>query len=337
MPFENNILEKYKWLSSGLWMDHDNSKAQVYGYTAEGFYVFNETASDQGSMCKFKPFDFDNRIETDKLMETKLRNLDASIDALRNSDSWNQMVSDMQRAFPDAQTYTFPIIEENELPTIKYNYDMLQQFQNVHTTPHVQLEGSKLDITQDVSLNTVISKPNLNLSGTQTEYAAYFKQLSQHRKTVGELYNFDAITPTVDQVIENTAATSLWDVDSVSVLCHDNYFTHAIYTEIRYAVPGSVFGAESADDGCTVYQTASVCGATLSDIFEAQLSYTKMDYAPMITYIVKEGAEYTTTVYPFGETDNLVIVPRDTLKKLFLAETYALWNVPNNVIVGRIN
>lgn len=329
MPFETNILEKYKWLSSGIFRDHDNIKGQLYMYALDGVYQWDETSSDQGSQATFVEMSLDTRKSKDQLMKYKLDLLDQLVISLRSSDSWNAMVSDLQRAFPDAQTYSFPLIEENEMPNIYYNETMLEQFENLYTTPWIKYDvttKSSLNVTQDVNNQAIICEPAL----TPASYAdpESFKQFEDMLKPyLGmQCFNFSKIEPSTDDIIENVVAKTIW-----FPLNNKVHITAAaagvVYTGFVVCVPkrnGTDAPTYSLMQFNSIYKT-------IGDATE-MVFLTHCNHAP---YVWTEK-NYDLTLIPFGETNNMVPCSEAVIGRMFDAMSYSMWNIPNNVITGQV-
>lgn len=329
MPFETNILEKYKWLSSGIFRDHDNIKGQLYMYALDGVYEWDDTGSDQGSAARFIDISNTIRQDQDRLMNFKLEMLDHLVTSLRSSDSWNAMVADLQRAFPDAQTYSFPIMEENEMPNIYYNETMLEQFENLYTLPWIEYDASSvgsLSVRQDVNTQAILCSPALTPASYSTpeDFTKFENMLKPYLGQ--QCFNFSKITPSTDDIIENVVAKTIW-----FPLNNKIHVTAAaagvVYTGFMLCLP------EKEGTGAQTYSLIQFNSIykTIGDATE-MVFLTHCNHAPFVW----TEKNFNLTLIPFGETNNLIPCEEYVIDRLFDAMSYSMWNIPNNVITGQV-
>lgn len=361
MPIETNIMEKYKWLTDTVFVDHESTKGQIYMYRMSGVYQFDETTSDQGSMAKCIDVLKDDNANRSRKMLNKLNTLRDCIDKLRNSDSYNYMMSDMQKAFPDATTYSFQIPSREDILKPVYNEMMLEQFHNIETLPYGCDIGrstghlAQFDYTQDVAQNTLLCTPRIPLKkdvehlDTDQVVSSMRYHLQPFFDTYGHEVDFSTLDPDVDTVIDNLHGVlnyefkpkiadqddplillSTPDSDSFSCVVYEKMVMFNNVSEVQ----GGVTKIEISPTELHTVQPVHV-----SDLITKMWKLSTFDWHPGIYFITISDhgdVEPMTCTRKFWESNNWTLVPKRTLSKLFSGEKFGLWKVPENVIVGKI-
>lgn len=349
IPFETNQLLKYIWMSDGLWGDKDNPKAQVYGYMSMGYYTYEEQESeeDPGSKAVFHYFGRDKKLETNALFHVKLVHFEECITKLRDSDSFNYMMSDLRTAFPDVSGYVFDSINETESMTIDYNDIMLRQFQNLRTLPPVEHSSTgernalaaRFNITQSVENNSILAHPSnipADLSMiTQNYLEAGLEAIEDHYMPTSMLVNWSSSSPDHKEVIENTNGIVMWhydsgdrgyDIEEGDISCYVPMMFHMVYRDDT-TTPDSWKSFEFTSWNFRTNADAS--GSMIPSHFWL---ISMFDWFPILhdVYVVVEEDKPTyTAVYPLVEDDVLAPFTQHQLRALNQAEQYALWRVAN--------
>nr|AVX53511.1 putative capsid [Marmot picobirnavirus] len=338
MPLETNIGEKYKWMARHIWVDHDSTKAQIYGYSMAGYYSWDETTSDQGSMAKFHFWNHHMKYEDNQLFKSKLDLLQTLIKQIRNSDSYNYLMSDMQRAFGDAASYTWESLEEDYTVVPSINDVMLNQFQNILTIPSIDIDdhnAAEFDITQDVTFNTILCKPDKLSVVNGANVQKVLEYVENVHDVKGIPANFVGTSPSEDDVIEilQTKVYSRFDKDANTIELHEDSFSCEIPMQFVCVIPLGTDTDSAEHVYYNTYNTISTNdeGNVLNVIGNMWMT-SAFDWMPMMYWLTITGAEFITR--PFVEADNLVRVPLDTFKLINKAEQLALWRVPEDVIEG---
>nr|AVX53329.1 putative capsid [Marmot picobirnavirus] len=331
MPVETNIGMKYRWLARNLWIDHDSVKGQIYMYQATGFYEWQDTGSE-GSTAHYFQY-YAKRTANQPMMAYKLDLLNYLIEQIRNSDSYNYLCSDMMRAFPDAKTYNWENLVEDYMVFPAVNDDMLQQFENVSTISKVGITGINADVTQDVNANTVLCKPTIFLNDS---LAYFINEWANDAKVNGVFTDFLGTNPSIDDIVEFTHGKHIINMSGKTIEFTPGTFSCALYlwTDIHWI-------QRARETGEISYQNADASSYLVLNDNRAVFNMARIaecDWHPLVFYAVEaadEGGSYQPAL-PFGEIDNLIRIPMASLKRMFEAEQFALWKVPEDVLPGKI-
>nr|AVX53523.1 putative capsid [Marmot picobirnavirus] len=340
-PIETNIGEKFKWLSRHIWMDHDSAKAQLYAYTLGGYYEYSDTASTEGSAALFVRWTHAERMKENRLFGIKLNILRDMIREIRSSDSYNSMLSDMERAFGDAASYTWEDLTEDYVVKPVINDVMLNQFQNIITAPAIDWSGNAAElfnITQDVTNNTILCQPNnVPIKADISVGINMFDPLEDIIKDYGIPTNFTSPTPSEDDVIENLNAKVLFRYDK-----GNNTFTFREDSISCYIPIGFITVVPRGNDTgnadvleLNTYMTPQ----NAEEVTEVNQILTSLwvthafDWCPMI-YWLNEDVFSKPILQPFVESDNLIYVSVKDFTLMNYGEQMALWRVPEDIIQG---
>lgn len=330
MPIETNVSHRYRWMASNYWMDHDSPKAQVYAYLMGGYYTWEEDG-ENGSKAVFNDIDFSQQLGSSTLFSDKLDLLEQIITTLRNSDSFNYLMSDMERAFDGFETYKFEHLDEDYTCFPSYNDKILNQFQNNETLPALDFTDADatdtLSYTQNVMDNTIISMPEvplkyqLNLSDVVA--------LNSFRNTYGIWTNFLNQNPTTEDMIENTHGKMVWSTKGtdtkISITMGEGSHSTEIYIDYIMVAPYTNADGVSGYQPTQIYSLNNNPNYTDGDTINTMVILSKFDWIPSFHFKFKNGLSDDFNLMPFAEDDCSIMIPKVSLINLFNAEQQGIW------------
>lgn len=346
-PIQTTILDKWLWMAKGVWEDHNSQKTQYYSYFCAGYYKFSDI-SDQGSEAVFVEWSPSTLYQQSNLWEYKITTLLDAVRALRESDSYNYMMSDMQRAFPEAGRYVIELLQDKELLEVGHNEVMLNQFQNIVTAfPVNPDESGRFNIHQDVMTNTIIVDPQQYHStavDVTSPMPQYYNMWENDIEDRGFYFNAMSMDVSVDEAIENMNGKVFWrikaetgevDVDSyscwipvsfgmvmprrkVTIGSDKRTYTLGMYQEPKLFTFTSYNACAENESNAVTYKMLPIWVGTF-------------DWHPMIWTQVGQIGDYGLTFQPIVEDINLIRVPLETQVMMNSAEMYAMWKVDSQL------
>nr|AVX53589.1 putative capsid [Marmot picobirnavirus] len=331
MPVETNIGIRYQWMGRSIWEDHDSPKAQIYMYQMDYGYEYVDT-DENGSkavMVKVPHNGFRSRMSF----------LARLIESLRNSDSYDAIVSDWENAFPDAKTYNWETLEVDYMVKPTINDDVLQQFQNNETLPKFSFEPGSCDITQNVLDSSLYCMPEFIVE----DYSA-MANWNYIRTLKGVGTNFQGTDVDENAIINNTHGKLLFNYDDTDdgyrLLLLPGSVTTEVYT--RHSLLMNRRLTEGRQPIIALAKTDFNTWMTLDsshlDTIAALTYYQMCDWAPVIYPCFKygdgsdpESVKVIAPELPYAEVDNWVEVPERALLKMNNAMQFALWRTPDEI------
>lgn len=176
LPKELSLAARWVQLSSNIYKDSDDDTAQLYVWQTNGYYVFEEGASDNpAGRLTYKEWitvrdrinegdDFGTMTYSD--IVSKINRL---LDPFFGSSSMAQLASDTSTAIGEANMYDYPDIRPNFVIEPKYEPEEQAQIENATFLGIVTIpRGSgALDITQ------VIPDPSANTATYLTQHVGF--------------------------------------------------------------------------------------------------------------------------------------------------------------------
>lgn len=350
LPMETNSLYKYEWMSQNLWGDKDSVKSQVYGYMSSGYYVYSETAED-GAEALWVQFDFNAKTTQNRLFDKKLQNFEACLSYLRDSDSYNVVMSDLRTAYSGVQGYVFGWMPDNDPMQIQYNDIMLRQFQNIRTLPTPppaysasgtikQQWNDAWTISQSVGDNTIKSHPERIPISPNVEVEAL---RGVHNILFDDdefVVNWSSSAPSEDEVIENLDGVVLWRVGiydtKPAISIDEGDSTNWIPIRFVGTTPATTNGSYEHFH-FTSYDLASDPASTVMSTNFWQISM--FDWFPFLyygLYIKVSGSDTArfNLLVPVVEDDVLGRITTQQIQQMNIGRQFAYWRVDGNDNVG---
>lgn len=339
-PMDFNIIARHQWLASNIFTDDGaNARAQYYIPTIMSVPILDETSVETGTSLLY------NQISTFN-WEELLDVLNTSIEAIRNSDSFTFIMSDMRRAYEGSGNVELAYVPENYHATALVDPYFKEQLHNATLAgsyrkakisgtnkipgmakPNTELFTAPLRVYQSVDANTIICEPHINFEAANASADYSPLDLLSGDKFLN-LYtnNFDT-----DTLCEATR--------SMIVAKPDPSWTNSTaYKTARIESAGgdilvnmSVFihNDNAAPTQFDITQISGVPQApTTMEAMVNQMSVSlPFDYSPMLYYKEGDGKK----LYPLTEVDYYTVVPESTLKLMNEAILTSMWDLPTVV------
>lgn len=205
-PEDFALTARHAWLCASIFRDHDTKKSQLYGFAKRSWYYFDEQTKDIGSMLIYDEYWNDGRttIHT-KTVTDYLDIFQQTIEAVRNSTSINDMVSDLRNAYDDKMTIAFADVDDGYTvePSPRDDH-ALMQIENLITVPRWNEWGGK-DVEQDPNVNLIVYRPRLSNSASKA--AKFDAAVRSALHTYINLHNDDY---GIEEVTESTRLKPLF-------------------------------------------------------------------------------------------------------------------------------
>lgn len=195
LPAAFPILERYLWMYSNIFSDHNDPRAQLYAYVPAGHWFLDEEADDQGTTLTFQEREFS--------VINMLDAFNAAIERIRNSDSMLKIMADMRKAFQDVAPWKLSYIDENFMIYPTYSTEVLSQIENTVVMPGMPTDY--VNVEQDVMRNTITYRPLWrNLENYIYAPDVEFQYVNYERVMSNYYINMHWTNPTSDDIIVAT-------------------------------------------------------------------------------------------------------------------------------------
>lgn len=157
VPSSMPILDRHRWIFSGLYTDSTTAKAQTYAYVPDGYRIYTEVESGGGKLV-YTDFACDLKLKVAEYIEI----MNSMINPIIGSEDMNIMSGDILKAYGPEGVFKLDSVAENFMVVPMYDHEVLTQFQNITFLGRANMATGNFDITQDNSINkgTIIFDPN---------------------------------------------------------------------------------------------------------------------------------------------------------------------------------
>lgn len=333
LPAAFPIVERYLWMFSNYFYDHQDPRAQLYAYRPAHYWQLDETG-ETGTKLKVEA-------RTDNI-SAMLTNLNNAIERIRNSDSMLKIMADMRNAFKDVTPWKLTYIDEQFLIAPTYSTEVLSQIENTVILPG--MPDVDMEITQNIEDNTIIFRPGYS----NTHLANYIHVKEgvnagpEYSKVLqSTVINMHWMNPTSDDIVVATRnipalVGDFSGVQRIAGMGSDAVIGCTIYqnTEI-----GSFRTINIPYLYCTVPSWTDSVMRLKGDLLPKDIAaYNAFDWAPRILgtdFTEDEGAELglhlyynLDELYPSVEFDNYTYVDRDLMIRIHNNIIMSMWNIP---------
>lgn len=327
MPAEIDMRKRHEWMCSGIYLDGDNVRAQMYNFVPMGFWKYNNTVTT-GSQLDWVPF-----LETRSAGEdtthpnniTVMRNMVTSmLSAVFGDEDIGTISGDMLNALGPSGVVKLAEIPRDYRITPSFSESVLSQIENLIPVGQFAT-GYTPVITQNPSVNqgAILFTPKFQYAVTKYNPVNYHKFiLNFHNKT----------QPSVEDVIEATR---------LSVVFDGKYADDGSYTPTAFGseVVTHVQIWSTNPNGYTPAIRGSVVSAhhivpygavLLNDLkFIAQIA--AFDWHPIIYLICNDGTQAAPQLTFAGaicDYETSTVVDPEQLKNMHEASLTSLFNLP---------
>lgn len=155
VPAVMPIFVRHSWMVSNIYKDSDNNKAQQYMFTLDGYYTYEETASQNGGTLQYHKFP-----STTAKLSTYLDTITAMLDKVGYSEDIGVMSGDILKAYGQEKLFKITPVEPDFLVLPVYNEEVLNQIHNSTLISGMDT-ATELDVTQNPDNGWLIWKPKI--------------------------------------------------------------------------------------------------------------------------------------------------------------------------------
>lgn len=340
LPMETDAVKKFTDMCANIWTDHASPKSQLYLYTTAGYYKFEETES-QGSKAKFYKYDYEDRRHQPELFGVKLQHFRDCVEALRNSDSYNLLMSDLRTAYDGVKGYVFQSMPVGTGMQLSYSDIMLRQWQNTRTIPPCNLAGAYLDVTQNVPTNTLVIKPTIPaVADDEHKQGQAYNLIEKSVFPNGVLMNFSTTRPDNREVVDNLDGVTLWhyDVDTKKFEFYEGDYCWYIPLNFRMYYPTSDSSGNNhlENTALTSWEIQRAGDPWNYATFSILAFY---DWHPIIEVgeyepdmsAGKPSTATSITLVPLVDDENMSIMTTQQIRGVNKAAQLGIWKIDTNI------
>nr|AVX53623.1 putative capsid [Marmot picobirnavirus] len=320
MPVETYFNKRHNWLAEHIWTDSNTSKAQLYLYRCTNYYQWDETTSEQGTMCKSI-----GAPTATATMADWLNMFDGMVEALRSSDSYAKIMADMRKAYDNRDAWVLPFLDENYSIKPEVNDTVLEQLQNSTFWP---IKVNNDDITQSVDNNAIICNPTVSIL---TSSVAASEQANFTRRVIDlmvgdQIINFSHDNPSAEDIVENTRNISTFKRSNDGVAFGDLGTDIMLGCNVFYATTSNTDGSVSWTPHLASYSAIEYVNVD----GQAASIWAAFDWAPRLL-IINNGTNNSGLSGYMLDFNYWTLIPQTSLQNLNRAINLSVWNVPEDV------
>lgn len=163
LPVSFTISKRHTWLFSNIWTDSSSAKAQLYIHKPYGYYTWEDTVSDQGTMLQFhtwKSATANTLLTFDEVREY----MDNLLNKLWNSEDVAIIGGDLEKAYGAGNLFNLAYCDEAYTCEPVYSEEVLMQIENAMVVGYDAMptgnDAKSLDIMQNVDENIILYSPH---------------------------------------------------------------------------------------------------------------------------------------------------------------------------------
>lgn len=346
LPVTYTALKRHAWLFSNLFYDSRSSKAQIYGHSMAGTYIFDEISFTTGTANKYLDFMASDRYTTPygigddinpATIDGLLKIFEMQIQALLNSSAALNIRTAFLKAYEGTGAWRMAELDIDYLITPTHTDEVLSQINNTRLASHIETDGYKtsityedaplpdggiftgtgsthpFDVTQDPAANVILCTPFVAITDNPGT-AAFAKKAAFFNG--GQFMNIHWDDPSVEDMAVATRDMICWTVGTTPINGNGAILT-GFSTDVVVAL---VFCCAPSGDYDIRQYTEDWDTATLTNsIIETWVCF---DWAPSLKYMSNNSAHY------LQEWDNAFPVDNSTLTDIHEAIATSLYQIP---------
>lgn len=316
VPAVMPLFIRHSWMTSNIYKDSDNDKAQMYMFTPDVYYMYDETSSKYGGVLTATQV---SRNIGGDLYSYKdiIAIITAMLDAIAYSEDIGVMSGDILKAYGQDKLFKISPVEADYVVEPVYNEEVLNQIHNSRMSP-ILSDLTQLNITQDPNTGFLIWNPTLA------------KDVMQVGAVMVNM-PWDSVTP--ENTMVATRLTSMQNADDKFIAVGSEFIDGRFlfeqtptggyrrleignYLEVSYTVSGN---------------TVSMPQNSLSGVLTAASMISQFDWHPLMAVTAINTTE-TIGQYAmfgmFGDVTNYTIIDDYSMSNLHQAALLSEFNVP---------
>lgn len=335
VPDNMDLYKRHAFMSANLYADSPLPKAQIYAFTARGFY----TLSNTDTKTSLNITAWNNANSSTMSLESAWTKFKAAINKLMAWDTGYTILGYLERAY-EGESFLIPsapLMDGQILPV--YNLEVLTQIQNTRALP---VRTYSLRVEQDPLTNNLLSRPTVNIK-EQMAYNPRWRYIKSQsfitlptvaQPTAQDIAVATRLHPGIGSfptsfVTEDDPYIDLYcGTEVVSDVLYWNHETYFPALSLRWTdVQFDVFSSESEPADAL----AEVSFA-LDPVMELLTNASAFNMHPsyFISYIGYDDPDSIIPVYHkhslVADTDNLTVVDDTTLENLHRICIYSEFN-----------
>lgn len=328
IPKDITLLDRYQWMSEGLYVDGQTTKAQTYMFVPQGFWKYNNLAETGGQL---EYTDWLGTLEsptTHTFAEVKAFG-DALINAISNEQDFAFIAGDMHAMYAD-NVYQLPYVDEQYVVYPAYNATVLSQIENC-TIAGYFADPSSTVISQENTVNqgALIFNPKFErFASDPTSTRVHAQDINE---VMHKFINMHVDNPTPDDVLEATRLMIDENYNEGLLACGTEivcrvcvWYRNPLTYALRYIETRSN----------TLLQNASSIGEPFDETLDyIAAAFSQFDWSPILNFWHNAGV---STEYPngivrpmgwVGDIANFTVLPTKYLDQIHTAVLYNLFNI----------
>lgn len=297
------LFSRWTWLNSGLYLDSENAKAQLYIFNLVHLWKFDATGEQTGG--SLVPQDINASTSLLATFEDIRNNFDAMLGAIIYDEDMNIMSGDIMKAYGKENLYEIASVDEGYQVLPEFNLEVLSQIQNTTMVGRQLRTGSSssgniFKITQE---NGVIKfAPTAFLAADNTNRLATISCTKLFNMYKDDPTPADTMVASRLSVIGNFKSGSSENISNLvsfgSELC--NAFVVVKTTE---------YTSGSNSDLAVIQLPAAGTASDLQNISAISV----FDYHPLL---ISANASGEIANYVFFDSENITTLEQSTLAKM---------------------
>lgn len=131
VPDQFDFIRRHSWLFTNVYTDSESSKAQLYAYVPDGYYVWTEGTSDRPTYLRYvSRGELFGQSDYVKSLDNMYKAMNTIMEPLLGSQDIGVMSGDVAKAFGEAGMIAVKPAEQYETLTPVYSMEVIQQMMN---------------------------------------------------------------------------------------------------------------------------------------------------------------------------------------------------------------
>lgn len=326
IPTDFDITNRHVWMTEGLYLDSNTSRAQTYMFVPHIFWKFNNQVETGSQLDPVNWSDYRGQgLHTLNEIEEMI---DTLVNALINDQDTGMIAGDIYAAYGSGRLRTVEEVSDLAAILPVYSQEVLSQIENCSIMG--TFAEDKPYITQNPGINNgaIIFTPTMNKASSPAT-GVYLNPMFDYN---GRVLNMHVDAPTPEMVIEATrlCATTSQAVNYSSAVYQPTTFGADIINEITIGVLNTETGALSQLRSSTQVFDYDATVNTISIPNLQMMCYLQQfDWAPIfLLEAYTPGVSGGNVTQIAGDIDNMTFVHDTQLRMMHEAAMYSLFNVP---------
>jgi len=308
VPDFMNIYRRQYGLAHNIYADEDDTRAQLYAFVSDGYYIYSDV--NNKLIWMDKPATFAGLLSA----------INDCLMSWRNSSDLGLISGSIQRAFSEANMITLDYVATGDvvLPTVDRNINW--QIQNSDATV---MDYTSLDITEDVVNNVLVFKPKMSADVSPQGLlikALPLKYINSYDGVIDEEFIMEATRLMSCPMPLNTGGGLILDLPNSNTEIVTSY---SIYVAERNGTTDDIDIVQACKIGSTLLVDAS--NGVSNDTLAVLPLISKFKFAPRLN-IINDVDGRNTNLGFIGDLYRYTTIDVNTLKGLNEAALQSIYS-----------